>query len=308
MFYKLCKNLEEINPDGICSEDLTVGIVTSEELSQLGASFHLDEDTIEASQKVNPMFRTGVEVRSSYTFAELRIANKVGEDDYISVFLKKNFLLVVDILDKDGSTRDSLLSALKKRTGGRLCLEKLVCYFIEDLVRDGNGTNEHFQEELTGIEESIIHGTAGSDINQRILSIKKQIRKYAGFFGHILDITETLEDNDNDIFDPDKLIYLSNLSKKISRSRDDILNLSAFADHLQDAYSAMLDQKLNNTMKIFTLITTIFFPLTIIVGWYGMNFKYMPELEWKYGYVFVFLLSAAEVLILYLIGKKKKWF
>lgn len=55
-------------------------------------------------------------------------------------------------------------------------------------------------------------------------------------------------------------------------------------------------------------VTTIFFPLTIIVGWYGMNFRYMPELSWRYGYLYVGLLSVLVIIILIIIGKKKKWF
>ena len=65
---------------------------------------------------------------------------------------------------------------------------------------------------------------------------------------------------------------------------------------------------MNNTMKVFTIITTIFFPLTIIVGWYGMNFTHMPELTWEYGYIYVIILSVLIVAILGIIGKKKKWF
>ena len=77
---------------------------------------------------------------------------------------------------------------------------------------------------------------------------------------------------------------------------------------MQDAYSSFLDMKLNHTMKIFTVVTTIFFPLTIIVGWYGMNFQSMPEFAWKYGYLYVILLSAAVITVLMLIAKKRKWF
>ena len=61
-------------------------------------------------------------------------------------------------------------------------------------------------------------------------------------------------------------------------------------------------------MKIFTVITSIFFPLTIIVGWYGMNFESMPEFKWRYGYVYVILLSVATVLALTAFGRRKKWF
>lgn len=308
MFFKVKDEIKEIQPEEISPDELTVGIVSSEELVMIGPGFGFDPDTIEASQRANPFFRTAVEVRENYIFSELRIVNMSGDDDYISVFLKKNLLLVVDILDVDGSTRNSFLAALKKRAGGATCLEKIVCCFVEDLLSSGNRIAESFQTEMAKIEESIVDGTAGKDMNKTLLNIKKRILKYYGFYSQFLDISETLEENYNGIFDDDKLIYISNLSQKITRSKDDISWVSNSADHLQDAYSAMLDQKLNNTMKIFTLITTIFFPLTIIVGWYGMNFKYMPELEWRYGYLFVIALSIINVVVLYIIGKKKKWF
>ncbi|MBR3737864.1 MAG: magnesium transporter, partial [Eubacterium sp.] len=92
------------------------------------------------------------------------------------------------------------------------------------------------------------------------------------------------------------------------RLREDTDSLSSSVNHLQDAYSASLDIKLNKVMKRFTVITSIFFPLTLIVGWYGMNFQSMPEFAWEYGYVFVIALSVLVVTSLILIGKKKKWF
>ena len=308
MFFAITDKVTEIEPANIDPNILTVGIVTSEELSELGPGFGFDEDTIAASKQANHLFRTGVEVRDDYTFAELRIVNTTGADDFISVFLKKNFLLVVDILDADNSTRDSFIDSLKKKTNSLLCLEKLICRFIESLLSGGNRITEAYQIELTKIEEAIVAGTAEKELNKRLLNMKKRILKYYSFYSQMLDIAETLEENENGIFEDEKLIYLSNMTKRINRSRDDATWLNNTADHLQDAYAAMLDQKLNNTMKVFTLITTIFFPLTIIVGWYGMNFKYMPELEWRYGYLYVIVLSIAEVLILYFIGKKKKWF
>jgi magnesium transporter len=83
--------------------------------------------------------------------------------------------------------------------------------------------------------------------------------------------------------------------------------LSGSVVHLQDAYQSYIDIKSNRTMQIFTVVTAIFFPLTVIVGWYGMNFRNMPELYWKYGYLFVILLSITVVTVLAVIFKKKKW-
>ena len=117
-----------------------------------------------------------------------------------------------------------------------------------------------------------------------------------------------IEENENEIFSDEKLIYIMNISNKISRFKEDVDSLRSSINHLQDAYSSSLDIKLNNVMKRFTVITSIFFPLTLIVGWYGMNFQSMPEFAWKYGYVFVIALSIIVVAVLMLIGKRKKWF
>ena len=60
-------------------------------------------------------------------------------------------------------------------------------------------------------------------------------------------------------------------------------------------------------LDLDTVITTIFMPLTLIAGWYGMNFRYMPELEWRYGYLAVFVLSAAVIICCLILFKRKKW-
>ena len=77
--------------------------------------------------------------------------------------------------------------------------------------------------------------------------------------------------------------------------------------HLREALDATLNYNLNNTMKLFTIVTIIFQPLTLIVGWYGMNFTHMPELAWKFGYVYVIVLSIAVVTGILSYFKKKKY-
>ena len=83
--------------------------------------------------------------------------------------------------------------------------------------------------------------------------------------------------------------------------------LRSSVSHLQDAYSSYLDLKTNHIMGVFTAVTTIFFPLTLVVGWYGMNFENMPELSWRFGYLFVIIVSILVVSVLTIIMKKRKW-
>ena len=71
--------------------------------------------------------------------------------------------------------------------------------------------------------------------------------------------------------------------------------------------SATVGRASNAVMKFLTVVTTLFMPLTLIVGWYGMNFEHMPELEFKYSYPIVFGFSLLLVIIMCVIFKKKKW-
>ncbi|HPW00179.1 MAG TPA: CorA family divalent cation transporter, partial [Oscillospiraceae bacterium] len=82
---------------------------------------------------------------------------------------------------------------------------------------------------------------------------------------------------------------------------------SESARQTHQAYQASIDIEQNQTMKLLTIVTAVFLPLTLIVGWYGMNFQ-VPEYGWRYGYLYVILLSAAMVVFCLYILKKKKWF
>ncbi len=306
-FYRLGGQMREISLDEISDEFITAGYIKSDELTNVYEKFGFGLETVEACQKANPLFRTDVEVHDSYTFTELRIVTGDG-DDWIAVYLMKNLILIIDITDKDGSTRSGFINSAKRFTGSKLKFEKTVCSFIESLISGDNKTIEKMRNDISDMEELVVTGSADSDFNIELLEQKKKLLKRHNYYEQIIDVIETLEENDNDIFDDDNIIYISNLSNKVMRLKDDVDSLSNYVDHLQDAYSSFLDMKLNHTMKIFTVVTTIFFPLTIIVGWYGMNFQSMPEFAWKYGYLYVILLSAAVITVLMLIAKKRKWF
>ena len=76
---------------------------------------------------------------------------------------------------------------------------------------------------------------------------------------------------------------------------------------VRDLYNVELEVKQNKTMTVLTVVTTIFMPLTLIVGWYGMNFRYMPELEWRWSYPIVILVSILVIVFCLIFFKKKKW-
>lgn len=198
--------------------------------------------------------------------------------------------------------------AFRRRMTGEPTLEKVLFAFLDSLLSGDIKALEDISVLLSEQEEELLREEVDKDFNSTLLALKKKLFRLHNYYEQILDITEAACENDNDIFDSDDLMYINNLTKKTERLREDADSLRATVEHLQDAYSSYLDMKMNSTMKIFTVLTSIFFPLTIIVGWYGMNFVHMPELMWKYGYLYVIILSVVTVLILTFVGRKKKWF
>ncbi len=96
-------------------------------------------------------------------------------------------------------------------------------------------------------------------------------------------------------------------TSRADRLLHNVINLRDYVTQVREAYQNQLDISLNKTMKLFTVITTIFLPLTLIVGWYGMNLQ-MPEYSWAFGYPIVVGISLLVIGGCILFFKRKKWF
>ena len=310
MYYTFGTSIEESNklPSG---DKLTVGYLTCDELAEVSEAVGFAAANVEACRSANIYFRSGVEVYDEYTFTELRIVDPVHpevNDDCVALFIKKNLFLVIDVLDEDRSTEQRFQQALRRFPAKNMNLEKLIYSFLDALVAGDIIMLESTGAEVSELEAQVLRDEAHEDFTTTLLDLKNRLLSAHNYYEQLLDITEAVEENENDIFDTDSLMYISNMGKKVIRLREDVDALSNMVVHLQDAYSSYMDMNLNKTMKFFTVITSIFFPLTIIVGWYGMNFQSMPEFYWRYGYLYVILLSIIVVLVLVLVGKRKKWF
>ena len=310
MYYTFSSVIKESDklPPG---DQLTVGYLSCDELAEVSEALGFAAANVEACRSANIYFRSGVEVYNDYTFTELRIVDPVHpevNDDCVALFIKKNLLLVIDVLDEDRSTQQRFQQALRRFPARSVTLEKLIYSFLDALVAGDIIMLESTGAEVNELEAQVLRDEADKDFNTTLLDLKNRLLSAHNYYEQLLDITDAVEENENDIFDTDSLMYISNIGKKIVRLREDVDTLSNMVVHLQDAYSSYLDMNLNKTMKFFTVITSIFFPLTIIVGWYGMNFQAMPEFYWRYGYVYVIALSIVVVLSLVLIGRRKKWF
>lgn len=133
--------------------------------------------------------------------------------------------------------------------------------------------------------------------NERVLEQAEELLTLREYYDELMDLGKELEENENGFFQKKQLKYFGTISDRAGQ-------LLEYAKQVQDAYQAQVDAKQNKNMEFLTVISTIFFPLTLITGWFGMNFKHMPELE--NGYPGVILLSLVVIIGCILFFKKKK--
>jgi len=136
--------------------------------------------------------------------------------------------------------------------------------------------------------------------------MKKELMYIRNYCEQLIDVGDVLRDDENHMFSGENVKRYIIFTKRVNRLRENVSHLEEYTVQLRETHDAMLDYNLNSIMKLLTVITTIFLPLTLIVGWYGMNFTYMPELDWRYGYIGVILLSALIVVGCIAIFKKHR--
>ena len=170
----------------------------------------------------------------------------------------------------------------------------------DDLAFDG------IEKEIMDLEQALI-ATGKRDCVSEIISLRKRLMVLKKYYEQFLNVLDILIENENGIFDGKTLRSFKMLYRRTERRFQNVLNMREYVTQVRESYEAEVDISLNTTMKIFTVVTTIFLPLTLIVGWYGMNFD-MPEYGWKHGYFFVTLISVVCILAVIAIFKKKKWF
>ena len=208
-------------------------------------------------------------------------------------------------IDDSGKVEQTIGVIRRTKRWRRPSLERFLHDFLEQIVEKDLSLLEEYENELNSIEEAIMNYEQ-ADLG-RVHEIHNDIRKLMIHYDQMIDMTQEFEENENGFFSDENLRYIHLFMALISRRRDYAVSIRDYTMQVHDLYHAHLEMKQNRIMTILTIVTTIFMPLTLIVGWYGMNFRYMPELEWRYGYPVVIAVSLAVVISCLVFFKKKKW-
>ena len=307
MFYVFDDEVKSIAVDEINKNMLTLGFVTVGELERLAAVFSLPKNIVELCRKrADNTFLTKF-INDDFTFVRLNIiCNNKEENNELAIIISKNMMIIVDIFDDFSFNQKCFLNTLSNTACESTSLEKLLCSFLEGLARQCSAQFDE-EEEIAALEKEVIDKNVCKNFGEQLIKKKRELLRLRAFFEQLIDVTEVFIENENELLDEKSAKLFKLFRDKAVRYKENMDILRDSVTHLWDAYQTSIDARQNEIMKLFTVVTSVFLPMTVIVGWYGMNFKYMPELSSRFGYVYVIFLNILVVLSLIYVFKKKKW-
>ncbi len=304
MYYQIYDTLVEAAAEDCFGGDLQyVAVLTPEEWQQSQDSFHMG---IEMELERHP-HTTKAEVNFDSLTGSFSVPSRhdLRNTDYEFAFALDERGIV--FIDECGYARRIVESIRQTKKWRVSSLERFFYDFLESIIRGDSTLLEAMEDELSHLEETILAGKAEKNILSRVADLRGDLLALRTHYEQLIDFGQELIENENEFFEEKNLRYFSMFTSRCMRLQDIVTSLREYSVQVRDLYQSQLAVRQNNTVTVLTVITTIFMPLTLIVGWYGMNFKYMPELESPYGYPLVILFSLLIILSSLAYFRYKKW-
>lgn len=228
-----------------------------------------------------------------------KLLDVLGSRYRMYFFVNRANVVIID--DDDFSLR--LISRIRnKRTHQGETKERFLYNYISEFISRDLEMLVAYERRLLKMEENITQEHT-ANFQNKLMPIRRELLNLRSYYDEIMDLTKEMEENENGFFLKKQLKYFGTLTDRADRLMSRTSHLLEYAQQVKEAYQSQIDTKQNSNMQYLTVISTIFFPLTLITGWYGMNFKDMPGLE--DGYPWVIALSIIVVAICILIFRKK---
>ena len=280
-----------------------VAVMTSEEWKIEREHFHMG---IEFDPTMKDIRSTKAEANYGSLTGTFKILNR---DNLLGRELKFAFALDergMVFIDEHGTARKIIETISETKRWREPSMEHFIYDFLEQIINRDFPIIESFETELDKIEDKILSGDT-DDTLPRVNQIRSIVRRLLIHYEQMTDMVQELEENENGFFTEENLRYIHLFMNRMDRYHDTAAALRDHAMQVRDLYREQLEVRQNRTVTLLTVVTTIFMPLTLIVGWYGMNFTNMPELDSPLGYPLVIVVSIAVIVGMLVFFKKKKW-
>ena len=227
--------------------------------------------------------------------------------EHICFILGKNF--IISFGETKGDVFDNIRNKIRNEgTNIRKSNADYLMYSIFDAIIDGYfDVLEVLGDKIDEVEENVMKISNVEDMHE-IRSIKKSLLRIHKYVWPLREVTSWLSSESTDLIQQNTELYIRDLRDHIMQVIDATESYRELLAGLADLYISNISYRLNEVMKVLTIISTIFIPLTFIAGVYGMNFKYMPELGYRWGYGITWGVMAVIAVLMIIFFRKKKWF
>ena len=285
------------------------GIHQVETLEKLGECFELHPLTLE--DILNTDQRPKIEDFGDYMYIVLKMfsyEDKTNEIliEQVSLILGPNFVL--SFQEDVGDVFDPIRERIRNGKGKirKMGADYLVYALLDAIVDNYFIILENIGEQIEFIEEKLVINPASETLNT-IHKLKREMLFLRKSVWPLREVISGMERGESSLIKGTTKIYLRDVYDHNIQIIDTIETLRDMLSGMLDIYLTSISNRLNAVMKVLTIIATIFMPLTFLAGIYGMNFKYMPELEWKWGYPLILLIMSTIGISMLFYFKRKKW-
>ena len=286
------------------------GLHETDFLKQVGEKFKIHPLVLE--DILNTDTRPKIEITDDYFFIVMKLVlfnaeQKILETEQVSFILGRSFLFSFsertdEIFNPIKDRINSQLGKIRKRGSDYLL------YALMDIVVDHYFLAlEKVDERIESLDDEVINNPDRSQI-ESIYNLRNLLLIIRKSIWPLREIVNQIIKDESDLLDESIEPYLRDLYDHTIHITETIEQQREITNGLMEIYLSMMSNKMNEVMKVLTVIATIFIPLTFIVGIYGMNFKYMPELEWPWAYFTVWGVMIGIVGLMFYYFKKKNWF
>ncbi len=285
------------------------GLNRTEEIEKIGKHYNLHplilEDIVNISQ------RPKIDEYEDYIFVVLKMLYYDDKHqviaEQVSFILGENYVLTFQ--EAEGDVFDNVRNRIRFSKGRIRGLgADYLLYALIDSVTDHYYTIiETMGNKIEDIEDNLFTGLSQNEISQQIQSLKREVLKVRRAIYPLREIINRIEKTENKLILDKTLHYYRDVYDHIIQISENIDIYREMIWGLMDMYMTTISNKMNEVMKVLTIIATIFIPLTFIAGIYGMNFEYIPELKYKYSYFILWFIMIVLFLGMLWYFKKKKW-
>lgn len=309
MIYQVDDYKKNVDIKDIDDHHTYIGMMNLEELKACYQDLHISYRSIERCEMKSSLTQNILIPHQKYYYGLINLINARDifmKKDTFAFFIFENIFLVVVLDDDDHHIADIFHSTSHYVMEKGVSIIRFIYYFLSELIARDYEYIEELQDEIEELEN---HNTEDESVlfTQKLKSLNKELLLLRNYYDHLVSVSEELEMNHYHIFQDDDMRYFKIFTRRIERLSENVQMLRELLNQAYDFHQSTLEYRLNKTMKLFTVVTTIFMPLTLITGWYGMNFYYMPELKTTYGYYVVIAVSLIVVSVLIIWFKKKKF-